>query len=82
MGGVTNRNMSSSLRKYNKLYIVASFRTIIDIDVTNSHHSLHTFTCRTRQFVLSLSSKHNIKDGDESKNFHLNLSGVTVFFNF
>jgi len=30
MGGVTTRNMYSSLQKYNKLYIVASCWTIID----------------------------------------------------
>ena len=31
MGGGTTRNIYSSLRKYNKLYIVASCWTIIDI---------------------------------------------------
>jgi hypothetical protein len=31
MGGVTTRNMYSSLQKYNKLYIVVSYWTIIDI---------------------------------------------------
>jgi hypothetical protein len=30
MGGVTTRNMQSSLQKYNELYIVASCWTIID----------------------------------------------------
>ena len=33
MGGVTTRNMQSSLQKYSKLYIVASCWTIIDIDI-------------------------------------------------
>jgi hypothetical protein len=32
MGGVTIRNMQSNLQKYNKLYIVASCWTNIDID--------------------------------------------------
>jgi hypothetical protein len=32
MGGVTTRNMYSSLQKYNKLYKVAYCWTIIDID--------------------------------------------------
>ena len=32
MGGVTTRNMYSSLQKYNKLNIVASFWTITDMD--------------------------------------------------
>jgi len=31
MGGFTTRNMYSSLQRYNKLYIVASCWTIIDI---------------------------------------------------
>jgi hypothetical protein len=26
-------------------------------------------------------TKHNIKDGDESKTFHLNLKAITTFFN-
>jgi len=33
MGGVTARNMYSSLQKYNKLYIVSSCWTIIDTDI-------------------------------------------------
>jgi len=31
MGGVTTRNMYSSLQKYNELYIVASCWTIINV---------------------------------------------------
>ena len=43
MGGVTTRNMYSSLQKYNKLYIVASCWTIIDVYSIECHFLLHSY---------------------------------------
>jgi hypothetical protein len=37
MGGVNTWNMYSSLQKYNKLYVVTSFWTIIEIDIAGFH---------------------------------------------
>jgi len=43
MGGFTTRNMYNSLQKYNKLYIVASFWTIIDVYSIECHFLLHSY---------------------------------------
>ena len=47
MGRVTTRNVYSSLKKYNKMYIVASCWTIIDIEQ-------HDFSAALSPVMLAL----------------------------
>jgi len=55
MGGVTTRNMQSSLQKYNKLYTVASCWTIIDIKITVTFLTTQIST-RTRNLLVCFNS--------------------------